>query len=68
MTQRLPQSILKQGCQTEVAILCVDKDLTVPTTLDTGFSPNNYMSEEWFIRNVTALIPFWFLVTLRVLS
>jgi len=46
MTQRFPKSILKHGCQTEVTTLCVDRDITVRTTLDTGCSPNNYLSDE----------------------
>ena len=58
MTQRFPASILKQGCQTEVTILCIDRDITVRTTLDTGCSPNNYLSAEYFNRNVEALSPF----------
>ena len=58
MTQRFPASILKQGCQTEVTILCIDRDITIHTTLDTGCSPNNYLSAEYFNRNVEALSPF----------
>ena len=58
MTQRFPKSILKHGCQTEVTTLCVDRDITVRTTLDTGCSPNNYLSAEYFNRNVEALSPF----------
>ena len=58
MTKRFPNSILKEGCQAEVTILCVDRDIIVRTTLDRGYSPDNYLSAENFNRSVEALSPF----------
>ena len=58
MTKRFPNSILKEGCQAEVTILCVDRDIIVRTTLDRGYSPDNYMSAENFNHSVEALSPF----------
>jgi len=58
MTKRFPNSILKQGRRAEVTILCVDRDIIVRTILDRGYSPNKYLSAEYFNRNTEALSPF----------
>jgi hypothetical protein len=52
MTQRFPKSILKQGCQRQKSLNSVSigtslnsvSETEVRTTLDTGCSPNNYLS------------------------
>ena len=58
MTQRFPASILKQGCQTEMTILGLERDISVKATLDTGCCPGNYMRQGYFDDNAVALAPF----------
>lgn len=58
MTKRFPASILKQGCQTEITILGLERDINVKATLNTGCFPGNYMRQEYFDSNAAALAPF----------
>ena len=58
MTQRFPASILKQGCQTEMTILGLERDISVRATLDIGCCPGNYMRQGYFDDNAVALAPF----------
>ena len=54
MTKHFPEDVLKKGCQTTL------NDLKVRCMLDTGCSPNNYMSEQVYQQNLAALQPYLF--------
>jgi hypothetical protein len=58
LSQRFRANILSHGCQTDIVILCMNTDLIVKAMLDTGCSPGNYMSEEYFMSNIKALQEF----------
>ena len=58
ITKHFPEDVLKKGCQTTLTVLCEDNDLKLRCMLDTGCSPNNYMSEQIYQQNILALQPY----------
>ena len=58
LSQRIPAKILSHGCKMEIVLLCKTKDLVVTAMLDTGCSPENYMSMAFYKANIDALQDF----------
>jgi hypothetical protein len=55
LSKRIPANIMRHGCQTEIVMLCQTKDLVVKAMFDTGCSPGNYMSLDFFHANADVL-------------
>ena len=60
MTKHFPEDVLRRGCQTTLTVLCEENDLKVRCMLDTGCSPNNYMSDHIYQQHLAALQPYLF--------